>query len=113
MPAAVNARTDESGFTKRASQAPAITSSPTEKISAFRGAISPVTIGRPFVRFMILSMSRSTYMFTALAPPAANVPPIIVATISQMPGRPRWATIIVGTVVISSWTIIRGFVRAT
>ena len=33
-------------------------------------------------------MSRSTYMLMALAPPAASVPPMTVATISQSDGRP-------------------------
>ena len=109
----MRASTDESGLTNTASHTPAITSNPTEKTNAFLGEISPVTIGRPFVRFMILSMSRSTYMFTAFDPPAANVPPIMVATISHKLGRPLAATIIVGTVVMSNCTIIRGFVRAT
>ena len=43
---------------------------------------------------------------------AAKAPPIIVAAMSHHPGMPPWATIMVGTVVISSWTMIFGFVSA-
>ena len=52
-------------------------------------------------------------MLMALAPPAASVPPITVATISHSDGRPRSATIIVGTVVTSSSSMMRGLVSAT
>ncbi len=75
--------------------------------------MAPVTSGRFLVRFMSRSMSRSTTMLMALAPPAASVPPTSVATISQTGGRPRCATTIVGTVVTSSSSMIRGLVRAT
>ena len=75
--------------------------------------MAPVTSGRFWVRFIRASMSRSTYMLMALAPPAANVPPMTVATISQADGRPACATIIVGTVVTSSSSMMRGFVSAT
>ena len=77
------------------------------------GAIVPVTSGRPWVRFMSLSMSRSMYMLKALAPPAARLPPTSVAKISHPDGRPRSATTIVGTVVTSSSSTMRGLVRAT
>ena len=83
------------------------------KIRALRGAMSPVTRGRLRVRFMMASMSRSTYMLMALAPPAAIVPPSTVAMISHREGRPRSATTMVGTVVMSSSSMIRGLVRAT
>ena len=55
----------------------------------------------------------------ALALPAASEPPISVQTTSQpqsptvMPGRPRAARTIAGTVVTSRSSMIRGFVRAT
>ena len=52
-------------------------------------------------------------MLMALAPPAAKVPPRTVATISHNEGRPRSATTIVGTVVTSRSSMIRGFVSAT
>ena len=75
--------------------------------------ISPVTSGRPCVRGISLSMSRSTTMLIALAPPAASVPPTKVMTTSDHAGQPRWASTIVGTVVISSSSMIRGLVSAT
>jgi hypothetical protein len=49
-------------------------------------------------------------MLIALAAPAASVPPTSVATTSQSDGRPPWASTIAGTVVISSSTMMRGFV---
>ena len=52
-------------------------------------------------------------MLMALAPPAASVPPTNVASISQSEGRPRRATTMVGKVVTSSNSMIRGLVRAT
>ena len=58
-------------------------------------------------------MSRSTYMLTALAPPAASVPPTSVSSTSPSGGQPRSASTIVGTVVISSSSMIRGLVSAT
>ena len=72
-----------------------------------------MTSGRSCVRFISLSMSRSTYMLMALAPPAASVPPMTVATISHTDGIPRSATTMVGTVVTSSSSMIRGLVSAT
>jgi spore maturation protein SpmA len=52
-------------------------------------------------------------MLMALAPPAARVPPTTVAAIRPTDGRPRLATIMVGTVVTSSSSMIRGLVKAT
>ncbi len=95
------------------SRANATTSSPMAKVSAARGDMAPVTSGRPLVRSISRSMSRSTTMLMALAPPAARVPPATVQTISQSDGSPRSATIIVGTVVTRSSSMIRGFVSAT
>jgi hypothetical protein len=75
--------------------------------------MTPVTSGRPCVRAIRASMSRSTYMLTALAPPAANVPPSSVTATSDHDGQPRSASTIVGTVVISSSSMMRGLVSAT
>ena len=58
-------------------------------------------------------MSRSTTMLMALAPPAARAPPARVATMSHSGGRPRWATTMVGSVVTSSSSMMRGLVSAT
>ena len=58
-------------------------------------------------------MSRSRYMLAALALPADNVPPTSVASTSPAEGHPRAATNMVGTVVISSSSMIRGLVSAT
>ena len=77
------------------------------------GSISPVTSGRFRVRFMMASMSRSTYMLMAFAPPAAKVPPRTVATMSHTGGIPCSATTMVGTVVTRRSSMMRGFVRAT
>ena len=51
-------------------------------------------------------------MLIALAPPAASVPPTSVIATSDQRGPARWASTIVGTVVISSSSMIRGLVRA-
>ena len=107
------ASTAESRLTNAHSSAKATTSRVTAKTSALRGAMTPVTRGRLAVRCISLSMSRSTYMLMALAPPAARAPPTRVATISHTAGRPRWARIIVGSVVISSSSMMRGLVSAT
>ena len=85
----------------------------TAKTSAARGVITPRTSGRCMVRSISPSMSRSTTMFTALAPPAARVPPITVATINQTDGTPRSATNMVGTVVTRRSSMILGLVKAT
>jgi hypothetical protein len=81
-------------------------------ISAWRGCSSPVTSGRPWVRGISLSMSRSTTMLMALAPPAANVPPSRVMSTSEVRGQPPSARTIVGTVVMSNSSMMRGLVRA-
>jgi hypothetical protein len=52
-------------------------------------------------------------MLIALAPPAASVPPTSVIRTSDHEGHPRWASTIVGTVVMSSSSMIRGLVSAT
>ena len=52
-------------------------------------------------------------MLKAFAPPAASVPPTTVATMSQIGGIPFAATIMVGTVVTSRSSMIRGLVSAT
>ncbi len=57
-------------------------------------------------------MSRSTYMLTAFAPPAASVPPISVTITSEVAGQPCSASTMVGTVVMSRSSMIRGLVRA-
>ena len=72
-----------------------------------------MTSGRFWVRFIRASMSRSTYMLMALAPPAASVPPMTVAAINQSDGMPCSATTMVGTVVTRSSSMIRGLVNAT
>ncbi len=82
-------------------------------MSAPRGLTSPVTMGRWPVRTMSLSMSRSRNMLSALAPPAARKPPTSVTATSRSEGRPCEARIIVGTVVTSSSSMMRGFVSAT
>ena len=58
-------------------------------------------------------MSRSTYMLIAFAPPAAIVPPSTTAAISHGDGTPPAARTMVGIVVTSSSSMIRGLVRAT
>ncbi len=83
------------------------------KTRALRGVTAPVTSGRFEVRCMSLSMSRSMNMLMALAPPAARAPPSRVAAISHTGGMPRWATIMVGSVVISRSSMMRGLVSAT
>ena len=70
------------------------------------------------VRSINASMSRSTYMLMALAPPADRVPPMTVAIMSHSDGNAPaldWepsATTIVGTVLTSSNSMMRGFVSA-
>ena len=54
---------------------------------AARGVTAPVTSGRPLVRSISASMSRSTYMLMALAPPAASVPPSTVQAMSHSEGQ--------------------------
>jgi len=49
----------------------------------------------------------------ALAPPAARAPPHTVATINVIEGHPRSASTMVGIVVTSSNSTMRGFVNAT
>ena len=100
-------------MTKPHSQTKATASSATANTRAWVGSIRPVTSGRFWVRFIRASMSRSTYMLMALAPPAASVPPITVAAISHNDGMPLSATTMVGTVVTSRSSMMRGLVSAT
>ena len=68
--------------------------------------------GRREVRRITASMSRSMKQFSVFALPAASAPPASVAAISHTGGTPRWASSIVGSVVISSSSMIRGLVSA-
>ena len=110
---AETASTAERRLTRPQSSTKATTSSTHGEDERGGGRTAPVTSGRFRVRCMTLSMSRSTYMLMALAPPAARVPPTRVATIRLSRGSPRWATIIVGSVVTSSSSMMRGLVSAT
>ena len=107
------ASTADSRLTSRHSSTNATTSRLRAKTRAAGGLTAPVTRGRFWVRCISRSMSRSTYMLMALAPPAARVPPTQGGHHQPTDGRPRWATIIVGSVVTSSSSMIRGLVRAT
>ena len=69
--------------------------------------------GRREVRFIITSMSRSHQQFNALALPAASEPPTSVTAVRPQPGHPWAASTMVGIVVMSSSSMIRGLVRAT
>ena len=79
---------------------------------AARGSTAWRGNGRWRVRRMTSSMSRSTYMLIAFAPPAARVPPKTTAAMSHRDGTPPAARTMVGTVVTSSSSMIRGFVSA-
>ncbi len=79
--------------------------------SARSGEIWWAGSGRLRVLRITSSMSRSRYMLIALAAPAASEPPTRVASTSQSEGTPPSASTIAGTVVMSSNTMIRGFVR--
>jgi hypothetical protein len=96
-----------------ASSTVASTPSTSPNTSALRGSTTCRASGRRSVRCITLSMSRSYQQFSALALPAASVPPARVATISQNDGRPRWASTMVGTVVTRSSSMMRGLVNAT
>ena len=74
---------------------------------------TPIGSGRRWVRCISRSMSRSYQQLKTLAAPAASVPPTSVATSSRHDGQPRAASIIAGTVVTSSSSMIRGLVSAT
>ena len=95
------------------SQANAATLRPMPNQSALRGATAWRGSGRWRVRRMTSSMSRSTYMLIAFAPPAARVPPTMTAATSHSDGTPRSASTMVGTVVTSSSSMMRGFMSAT
>jgi hypothetical protein len=57
-------------------------------------------------------MSASSTQFSALALPAAMLPPKRVARINHSDGTPRAASNIAGMVVTSSSSITRGLVKA-
>ena len=95
------------------SQTPAATPRASPKVIACDGSSAPVGSGRPRVRCISASMSRSRYWLIVFAPPAASIPPMSVATISQVEGQPPFARTIAGTVVTSSSQMMRGFVSAT
>jgi hypothetical protein len=61
---------------------------------------------------MMASMSRSATWLRVFALPAARVPPTRVATVVTQPGSPPAARTIVGTVVTSRSSMMRGFVSA-
>jgi hypothetical protein len=109
---AESARQADKKFAPAHKTAKARISSEIAKTRAFRGAMRPVTKGRVFVRSMRASMSRSMYILIAFAPPAAKEPPIKVIRIRLSAGHPSSATTIVGTVVMSNNSMIRGFVSA-
>ena len=73
----------------------------------------PVTKGLCAVLSIKASISRSTTLFNAFAPPAANAPPTRVANTKYQLGHPLEAKNIVGTVVTRSNSIILGFVKET
>jgi len=65
------------------------------------------------VRFITASISASATQLSTLALAAAAVPPNSVANTSHGDGIPLAASIIAGTVVTSSNSMIRGLVIAT
>ena len=69
------ASTADSRLTHAHSSTKATTSRVMANTRALRGVTAPVTSGRLEVRCISLSMSRSTNMLMALAPPAASAPP--------------------------------------
>ena len=83
------------------------------KISAFRVGTRCRASGRDRVRRITASMSASTTQFSALALPAARVPPTSVASTSHSGGTARCAANMAGIVVISSSSMMRGLVSAT
>ncbi len=62
---------------------------------------------------MSWSMSASTTQLSALALPAESVPPTTVATTSHADGTPCSARNMIGTVVSSNNSMMRGLVSAT
>ena len=77
----------------------------------------PVTTARLRVLRISASISRSQYWLIACAPPAASVPPSMVANISPSSGLPGAccapAMSIEATVGTSNNGITRGFIRPT
>jgi hypothetical protein len=85
----------------------------TPNTSALRVGTWCLGSGRDAVRFITASMSASATQLSALAEPAAMVPPNSVANTSHGDGMPRSASIIAGTVVTSRSSMILGLVSAT
>ncbi len=102
-----------SGVVNTPSTTSEIHASSTPKISAARGGMTPVTIGRSRVRDMMRSMSRSYQQLMVLAAPAASMPPTNVAATRPVPGQPPAASIIAGSVVTSNSSTSFGLVRET
>jgi hypothetical protein len=109
---ALDASRADSRLTVSVSQANETTLRAMPKVSACRGTTAFRGSGRFRVRRIRSSMSRSMYMLMAFAPPAARVPPKTTAAISQIDGIPPAARTMVGTVVTSSSSMIRGLVSA-
>ena len=95
------------------SQTKAKISSPMPNRSACSGVTRPSGNGRPCVRFIFWSMSRSQTQLMVLAPPAASVPPNSTVSTSHGEGTPRSARTMAGTVVTSSSSMMRGLVSPT
>ena len=74
---------------------------------------SCLTSGRDFVRFITASMSASITQLSALALPAAMVPPTSTANTVHGEGKPRAARNIAGRAVTSSSSMTRGLISAT
>ena len=74
---------------------------------------TPVASGRLAVRFINLSDSDSITILNAFALPAARVPPIKVAIVSESDGSPFCAKTIAGRVETNKSSTTRSFIRST
>ena len=81
------------------------------KMSAAFLLIRPVTIGRDAVRAINLSESLSITILNELADPAANVPPIKVATVIESFGTPFVAKNNAGIVVTNKSSTTLNFIN--
>jgi len=88
------------------------TKSPSPKARAAPGRIRPDGMGRPRVRFMTASTSRSTHWFSARAPAVASPVPTMVWMASPSSSRPREATKAVTPAVIMTYPAIPGLVSS-
>ena len=88
------------------------TPSPMPNISASLGVTLPAGMGRVRVRFMIWSMSRSKYMFSALAEPDAMAVPSTVVTTKPGEGISPGMTNNVRKPVTRTRSIMVGLVSA-